>query len=119
MGDSFFGSQGLGWISGWLMVLPNAFLAFYYTYKKRSDIAYSSQVGDGHICIPLCLGVYGLFVEESSLALQSFDLCLAVICGSLIIHIAFVLTLGRLPRWMGFLFVASYGYLIFNGLPSS
>lgn len=116
MGDSFMGRGGLGWLSGWLMVLPNAFLAFYYTFKKRSDIAYSSQVGDGHICIPLCLGVYGLFVEKSHLDLPSFDMCLAVICGSLVIHIAFVLTLGRLPRWMGLLLVASYGVFIYNGL---
>jgi cation:H+ antiporter len=116
MGDNFMGRGGLGWLSGWLMVLPNAFLAFYYTFKKRSDIAYSSQVGDGHICIPLCLGVYGLFVEKSHLDLPSFDMCLAVICGSLVIHIAFVLTLGRLPRWMGLLLVASYGVFIYNGL---
>lgn len=116
MGDEFMGRGGLGWLSGWLMVLPNAFLAFYYTFKRRSDIAYSSQVGDGHICIPLCLGVYGLFVEKSRLDLPSFDLCLAVICGSLVIHIVFVLAIGRLPRWMGLLFVASYGFFVYNGL---
>ena len=39
------------------MVLPNALLAFYYAAKGRADIVYASQVGDGHICVPLCLGL--------------------------------------------------------------
>jgi len=29
------------------MVLPNALLAFYYGAKRRADIVYASQVGDG------------------------------------------------------------------------
>ena len=53
----FVNASHLGWLSGWLMVLPNALLAFYWGWKRRADIVYSSQVGDGHICIPLCLGL--------------------------------------------------------------
>jgi len=50
--DTPFGSQSLGWLSGWLMVLPNALLAFFYAARRRADIVYASQIGDGHICIP-------------------------------------------------------------------
>jgi cation:H+ antiporter len=56
----FISAEHLGWLSGWLMVLPNALIAFYYAAKRRADIAYASQVGDGHICIPLCVGLCAL-----------------------------------------------------------
>ena len=49
--------DNLGWLSGFLMVVPNGLLACYYAYGKRADIVYSSQVGDGHICIPMCIGM--------------------------------------------------------------
>ncbi|MDR3377658.1 MAG: sodium:calcium symporter, partial [Verrucomicrobiae bacterium] len=51
----------VGWLSGWLMVLPNAVLAFYYSWRKQPEVVYTSQVGDAHISIPLCLGIYALF----------------------------------------------------------
>ncbi|MDD3180707.1 MAG: sodium:calcium symporter [Opitutaceae bacterium] len=54
-------AQNLGWLSGWLMVLPNALLAIYWGWKRRADIVLSSQAGDGHICIPLCLGLFALY----------------------------------------------------------
>jgi cation:H+ antiporter len=54
---AFINAGNLGWLSGWLMVVPNALLAFFYAARRRADIAYASQVGDGHICIPLCLGL--------------------------------------------------------------
>ena len=53
----FISARHLGWLSGGLMVLPNALIAFYYALRGRADIVYASQVGDGHICIPLCLGL--------------------------------------------------------------
>ena len=51
--SGFLSVENLGWLSGWLMVLPNAILSLYYAWRNRADIAYSSQVGDAHICIPL------------------------------------------------------------------
>ena len=57
----FISAGNLGWLSGWLMVLPNALLAFYYAARGRADIVYASQVGDGHICIPLCLGLAAIW----------------------------------------------------------
>lgn len=116
MGEGFMGRGGIGWLSGWLMVLPNAFLAFYYARKKRSDIAYSSQIGDGHICIPLCIGVYALFVDQAVLPKANFDLFMGIITGSVLLHIGFVLFLGRLPRWFGALLVVAYGYFLTQGL---
>ena len=58
--SGFISKKNLGFLSGFLMVLPNGLLAFYYSAKGRSDIAYSSQIGDCHICIPLCLGLYAI-----------------------------------------------------------
>ncbi|MCK5191414.1 MAG: hypothetical protein KAR12_15320, partial [Methylococcales bacterium] len=51
----------LGWLSGVLMVLPNAFIAMYYSRIGRQDIVLSSQIGDGHICIPMCIGLFSVF----------------------------------------------------------
>jgi cation:H+ antiporter len=46
----------LGWLSGWVMALPNAVLAFYYGCRKQPEVVYTSQVGDAHVSIPLCIG---------------------------------------------------------------
>ena len=60
-GSGFFNYSRLGWLSGLLMVIPNAMLALYYAYRKRPAVVMSSQVGDGHICIPMCIGLFALF----------------------------------------------------------
>ena len=52
------------WLTGLLMVLPNALLALYYARIKRADIVFSSQIGDGHICIPMCIGLFALFAPD-------------------------------------------------------
>src|SRR5688572_29755723 len=54
----FISAKHLGWLSGWLMVLPNALLALYFGATRRAEVVYTSQIGDGHICIPLCIGVF-------------------------------------------------------------
>src|SRR5262249_22653854 len=56
----FISCEHLGWLSGWLMVLHNGVLAFYYARRGRPEVVYASQVGDGHISIPLSIGVYTL-----------------------------------------------------------
>src|SRR6266705_5081926 len=61
MRTGFVSAKNLGWLSGWLMVLPNALLAFYYGRRGNPEVVYTSQVGDGHISIPLCIGVYALY----------------------------------------------------------
>src|SRR5437762_7444912 len=59
--SGFISAQHLGWLSGWLMAMPNALLAFYYGWRRQPEIVYASQVGDAHVSIPLCLGIYSLY----------------------------------------------------------
>jgi cation:H+ antiporter len=113
-GTGFFVFRNLGWLSGFLMVLPNAFTAFYYAYAGRADIVYSSQVGDGHICIPMCIGVFALFAPIRTP--QFLDLGILVIAGAALIHFMFISLFGRLPRFMGLVFSAAYAYFIYRGL---
>ena len=105
--------DNLGWLSGILMVIPNALLAFYYARSRRADIVYSSQIGDGHICIPMCIGLFALFkrIEVPP------DLTLGVVtifCACLV-HFAFLCIWGRLPRVVGLLCTGAYAYFIFKG----
>jgi cation:H+ antiporter len=104
----------LGWLSGWLMVLPNALLALYYGWQRRPEVIYSSQVGDGHICIPLCVGLAAL---QQPYGLPSFFLPgVQILVGVTLLHFAFVAVLGRLPRFMGVVLVGVYGYFLYRGL---
>ncbi len=108
--------NNLGWLSGLLMVLPNAFLALFYAHAKRADIVYSSQVGDGHICIPMCIGLFALFSQVRMPG--HFNLSILIILGASLLHFLCIAILGRMPRWMGFLFTGAYGYFIYKGLIS-
>jgi len=110
----FVNSSHLGWLSGWLMVLPNALLAFYWGAKRRADIVYSSQVGDGHICIPLCLGLCAL---AKPVPVPGFaETSLILLLGAAALHMFFLLVLGGLPRWSGWLLVGAYGWFLYEGL---
>ena len=109
-----FSAKNLGWLSGWLMVLPNALLALYYGWRRRPDIVFSSQVGDGHICIPLCLGLFAL-VKPMPVP-KFFEDAALVIAGAAVVHFIFVATLGRLPRFMGAVMIVAYGWFLYSGL---
>lgn len=110
----FFSAQNLGWLSGWLMVLPNAILAVYYAARGRADVVYTSQVGDGHICIPLCLGLYAI---AQPLPIPAFfQTSLLVLLGALAVHFGFILILGRLPRALGWVLLAGYSWFTYTGL---
>ncbi len=86
----------LGILSGILMAIPNALLAVYYSMKGRADIAYSSQLGDCHICIPLCIGLYALFTP---IALpQGFSTGIMAILAAGCVHLFFTGITGRIPR---------------------
>ena len=111
---SFVSASHLGWLTGWLMVLPNALLAFYWGWKRHADIVYSSQVGDGHICIPLCLGLCALFKPVPVPDLIQTSLLLLL--GAAALHAFFLVTHGGLPRWAGWLFCAAYGLFLYVGL---
>lgn len=110
----FINARNLGWLSGWLMVLPNALLAFFYAARRRADIAYASQVGDGHICIPLCLGLSALL---QPLALPAFfELGIAILAGASLGHALCVWLANGLPRWMGWPLIAGYAWFLAAGL---
>ena len=111
--SGFISAQHLGWLSGWLMVLPNALLALYYAWKRRAEVVYSSQIGDGHICIPLCLGVFALFRPVP--IPEFFQLGVWILLGAVAVHFFFILVLGGLPRLVGALLVASYGVFVWKG----
>lgn len=114
--SGFISYRYIGWLSGWFMVLPNAIPAFYYGAKKRADIVYSSQIGDGHICIPLCIGLFAIFHPIK--ITPFFRLGLLLLLGMTAFHLFSIIVLGRLPRVIGVVLVALYGYFLYRGLVS-
>jgi cation:H+ antiporter len=104
----------LGWISGWLMVLPNAILAFYYSWRGQPETVYASQVGDCHVSIPLCLGVYALY--HTMVMPPFFHAAMFILLGATLVHFIFVALLGRLPWLAGVALVLAYGYFLWRGL---
>ncbi len=110
----FVSAKNLGWLSGWLMVLPNGLLAFYYGWKRQPEVVYTSQVGDGHICIPFCIGIFALC--HSFAVPQSFTLGVEILAAATAVHFVFVALFGQLPRFVGLLLVAAYGVFVYKGL---
>jgi cation:H+ antiporter len=113
-GRGLFAKENIGILSGFLMVLPNGFLAVYYAAVHRADIAYSSQIGDCHICIPLCIGVFALLSPIH--VPSSFETAVYCIMGAgtgLFFLTAFF---GKLPRWAGVILMGLYGVFIFKGI---
>ncbi len=110
----FVSAEHLGWLSGWLMVLPNALLAFYYAARRRADVAYASQVGDGHICIPLCVGL-SAFIAPITIP-KFFETGLAILIGAAVVHVLCVLIARGLPKWMGWPLLAAYAWFVGAGL---
>jgi cation:H+ antiporter len=112
--EGFISARYLGWLTGWLMVLPNAVLAFYYGWRGQPETVYASQVGDCHVSIPLCLGVYTMF---HTMAMPPFFYVgMWILLASTVLHILFVAIFGRLPKFFGWLLVVAYGYFLWNGL---
>lgn len=110
----FVQAKYLGWLSGWLMVLPNAVLAFYYGRHKQPEVVYTSQVGDAHVSIPLCLGIYALY--RPMYLPGFFHAGLLILLGATLVHFFFVAVFGRLPRLIGFGLVGAYAYFLWKGL---
>jgi cation:H+ antiporter len=110
----FISAGHLGWLSGWLDVLPNGALAFYYAWKRQPEVVYTSQIGDGHICIPLCLGIFALFrpLETGPI----FHTGAIILVAAALIHLFCVGRLGWLPRSIGWLLVFAYAIFLYSGL---
>ncbi len=114
--DGFVSAANLGWLTGWLMVLPNAVMAFFWGWKRRADVVYASQIGDGHICIPLCLGLFAL-VKPIPLG-GFYESGLMILFGAVAVHGVLLLATGGLPRWAGGVLIAAYGWFVWAGLLS-
>ncbi len=110
----FISVKYLGWLSGWLMVLPNALLAFYYSWRGQPETVYASQVGDAHVSIPLCLGVYCLY--HTMVIGRDFQMGMVILLGATLVHFLCVAVLGQLPRAVGWVLVAAYGVFLYKGL---
>jgi cation:H+ antiporter len=111
---NFIHAGNLGWLSGWLLVLPNALPAFFYAARNRADVAYSSQIGDGHICIPLCLGLGAMFQPLTIPAF--FQTGAAILGAAALLHALCLLVAGGLPRWMGWPLLGAYAWFLAAGL---
>ena len=73
----------------------------------------SSQVGDGHICIPMCIGLFALFSVIQ--VPDQMNMGIMVILGAGLLHLFFVSVIGRLPRIMGALLTIAYGAFLYTG----
>jgi cation:H+ antiporter len=113
---AFINARNLGWLSGWLMVIPNALLAFFYAARGRADITYASQVGDGHICIPLCLGLSALLTPMTIPAF--FEIGIGILIGAALLHALCLLFSAGLPRWMGWPLLGGYAWFVSAGFAS-
>jgi cation:H+ antiporter len=109
----FVSANNLGLLSGWLMALPNGLLALYYGWRGNPEIVYTSQVGDGHICIPLCVGVFALF--QTFTVPPVFQTGMFMLFGATVVHFLFVAILGGLPRFMGLVLIVAYGVFLYLG----
>ena len=112
--NPYFSFAKLGWFSGLLMVMPNALLALYYTRIGRQDIVLSSQIGDGHICIPMCIGLFSVFNPIQ--VPDFFQIGAFIILGTGAIHFLSIAFIGRIPRFVGFGLIGVYALFLYRGL---
>jgi cation:H+ antiporter len=71
-------------------------------------------VGDAHVSIPLCLGIYALFHTLN--VPPFFHASMLILLGATLVHFACVALFGQLPRLVGWLLVAAYGFFLYRGL---
>ena len=109
----FFSAGNLGLLSGLLCALPNGLLAIYYGWRGNPEIVYTSQVGDGHICIPLCVGIFALYQTFAMPAV--FQSGMYILFGATLVHMFCVVAFGQLPRLVGIGLVAAYGVFLYKG----
>ncbi len=109
----FISAKNLGLLSGWLMVLPNGLLALYYGWRGNPEIVYTSQVGDGHICIPLCVGIFAMYQSFAMPAM--FETGMITLFAATIAHVVCIAVFGGLPRILGVGFVIAYMVFLAKG----
>jgi cation:H+ antiporter len=104
----WLGPRTMGVFTGCLMVVPNAILALYYASRGAATTVYSSQVGDGHICIPLCLGLYASFVPIAMGPLARSGLI--AISTVALLHLLCISAFRRLPTFVAFVLLACFAF---------
>ena len=112
--EGFISANNLGLLSGWLLVLPNALLALYYGWRGNPEVVYTSQVGDGHICIPLCIGIFALHRPIQIPAFFYTGVTILLVAAA--VHFVLIALFGRLPRFVGWILTAAYGVFLYKGL---
>ena len=75
---------------------------------------YASQVGDSHISIPLCIGIYTMFHTMDIAPVFNFGMF--ILLGATLVHFLCVALFGQLPRIVGLLLLAAYGVFLYKGL---
>jgi len=110
----FFSARNLGLLSGLLCALPNGLLALYYGWRGNPEVVYTSQVGDGHICIPLCVGIFALY--RTFRMPPEFQSGMYLLLGATLVHMFCVVVFGQLPRIVGIALVIAYGVFIYSTL---
>ncbi len=108
-----FSKPHLGLLSGFLMVLPNAVLCLYYAAAGRADIAYSSQIGDCHICIPLCIGIFAM--DSTIIVFPAYQTAIYILMGVIGLHCFFMAFSGKLPRFAGVILTGLYVFFLYKG----
>ncbi|WP_342619528.1 hypothetical protein [Rhodoferax sp. GW822-FHT02A01] len=96
------------------MVLPNALIAVYYARRGRQDIVLSSQIGDAHICVPMCIGIFAVFNSIHTPGM--FQTGIYVILGAGVPHFLTVAFLKRVPRIFGIGLLGAYGFFFYKGI---
>ena len=96
------------------MVVPNGLLAFYYARRGNPEVVYASQVGDGHICIPLCIGIFALYHPIQAPPFFQTGLYILLVAAAL--HVVVVAVFGRLPKLIGWVLTVAYGVFLYTGL---
>lgn len=107
----FVSRDNLGLLTGLLMALPNAMLAFYYGSRNQADVVYSAQAGDAHVCIPLCVGIYAV-VQPLALP-GDFMPAILMIAGVAAFHVVSLALFRRLHRISGLAMVGLYGAFLY------
>ena len=71
-------------------------------------------MGDSHVSIPLCLGIFALYHTLNMPAF--FNAGMFLLLGATLVHLFCVAVFGQLPRLVGWLLVATYGFFLYRGL---
>jgi len=110
--SGFLSKENRGLLSGLLCALPNGLVAIYYGWRGNPEVVYTSQVGDGHICIPLCVGIFALFNAFQMPAM--FQMGMYILIAATVVHMFCVVVFGQLPRAVGIALVVAYGVFLYK-----